>query len=206
MRRPPRPFTVEIKSSRRPASLRTPVPTLVDPPRAGPLFQDLLLRDTWKVGPDRRPAQEAALNEAHHVFRVLGVSIPGPVQAAGLHAVAQQGPEVEVVAPEQPRAAGRGADPRQARVLPDLLSLSGAGAPLSPETETRLAPGRGNGSESRLRPRRPSESVLDLLPTQPGEFVKERRARGGRARPAGHHRPDASRLFGAGSDQFAAKQ
>jgi hypothetical protein len=140
MRRPPRPFTVEIRSSRRPASIRTPAPALVDPPRAEPLFQDLLLRDTRKVGQDRRPAQEAALSEAHQVFSRLGLSTPGPVQAAGLHAVAQQGPEVEGVAPEQPRAAGRGAEPRQARVLPDLLSLSGAGAPFSPEAEKRSAP------------------------------------------------------------------
>lgn len=140
MRRPPRPFTVEIKSSRRPPGIRTPAPAPVDPPRAEPLFQDLLLRDIRKVGQDRRPAQEAALSEAHQVFRTLGVSTPGPVQAAGLHAIAQQGPEVEVVALEQPRAAGRGAEPRQARVLPDLLSLSGAGAPLSPEAEKRSAP------------------------------------------------------------------
>ena len=140
MRRPPRPFTVEIKSSRRPASIRTPAPALVDPPRAEPLLQDLQLRDTRNVGQDRRPAQEAALSEAHQVFRTLGVSTPGPVQAAGLHAVAQQGPEVELVAPEQPRAAGRGAEPRQARILSDLLSLSRAGAPFSPEAEKRSAP------------------------------------------------------------------
>ncbi len=104
------------------------------------MLQDLLLRDVQKVGQDRRPAQEAALSEAHQVFRTLGVSTPGPVQAAGLHAVAQQGPEVEVGAPEQPRAAGRGAEPRQARILPDLLSLSCAGAPFSPEAEKRSAP------------------------------------------------------------------
>src|SRR3954462_13418315 len=135
MRRPTRPFTVEIKSSRGPASIRTPAPALVDPPRAEPLFQDLQLSDTRKVGQDRRPAQEAALSEAHQIFRTLGVSTPGPVQAAGLHAVAQQGLKVEVVAPEQPRAAGRGAEPRQARILPDLLSLSRAGALFSPEAE-----------------------------------------------------------------------
>src|SRR3954451_17995646 len=116
MRRPRRPFTVEIKSSRRSASIRTPAPALVAPPRAEPLFQDLLLRDAAKVARDCRPAQEAALSEAHQIFRTLGVSTPGPVQAAGLHAVA----EVEVVAPEQSRAAGRGAEPRQARILPDL--------------------------------------------------------------------------------------
>jgi hypothetical protein len=142
MRRPPRPFTVEIKSSRRPASIRTPAPALVDPPRAEPLFQDLLLRDARKVGQDHRPAQEAALSEAHQVFGTLGVSTPGPVQAAGLHAVAQQGPEVEGVAPEQPRAAGRGAEPRQARILPDLLTLVRVGEPPSPEAEKCSAPRR----------------------------------------------------------------
>ena len=142
MRRPPRPFTVEIKSSRSSASIRTPVPALVDRSRTEPLFQDLQLSDTRKVGQDRRPAQEAALSEAHQVFRTLGVSTPGPVQAAGLHAVAQQGLKVEVVAPEQPRAAGRGAEPRQARILPDLLTLSRAGEPPSPEAEKRSAPHR----------------------------------------------------------------
>src|SRR5215217_4871242 len=140
MRRPPWPFTVEIKSGRKPTSIRTPAAALVDRSQTEPLFQDLLLRDARTVGQDRRPAQEAALSEAHQVFRRLGVSTPGPVQAAGLHAVAQQGPEVEVVAPDQPRAARLGAEPRQARILPDLLSLSRAGAPLSPETEKRSDP------------------------------------------------------------------
>jgi len=100
MRRPTRPFTVEIKSSRRPASIRKPAPALVDPPRAEPLFQDVLLRDTWKVGQDRRPAREAALSEADQVFRRLAVSEPSPVQAVGLLTVARQGPKIEAVAPE----------------------------------------------------------------------------------------------------------
>src|SRR4051794_39106368 len=69
MRRPPRPFTVEIKSSRRPASSRTPGPALVDRSRTEPLFQDLLLRGNQEAGQDRRPAQEAARSEAHQVFR-----------------------------------------------------------------------------------------------------------------------------------------
>src|SRR3954463_1328973 len=63
MRRPTRPFTVEIKSSRRSANIRTPAPALVDPPRAEPLPRDLLLGDPWTTVQDRRPAQEAALTE-----------------------------------------------------------------------------------------------------------------------------------------------
>src|SRR4051812_16143058 len=84
MRLQTRPFTVEIKSSRRSARIRKPAPALVDPPRAEPLFQDVLLRETRKVGQDRRPAREAALNEADQVFRRLAVSAPSPVQAVGL--------------------------------------------------------------------------------------------------------------------------
>jgi hypothetical protein len=140
MRLQTRPFTVEIKSSRRSARIRKPAPALVDPPRAEPLFQDVLLRETRKVGQDRRPAREAALNEADQVFRRLAVSAPSPVQAVGLLTVARPGPKIEAVAPEQPQAAERGSEPRQARILPDLLSLSRAGKPLSPETEKRSDP------------------------------------------------------------------
>src|SRR5215212_4241754 len=140
MRRPPRPFTVEIKSSRRPASIRTPAPALVDPPRAESLFQDLQLRDTRKVGQDRRPAQEAALSEAHQVFRRLASSAPDPVQTADLLTVAQDNLVVEAVAPEPLRSAAPRSEPRQGRVLPDLLSLSRAAEPLSPKAEARSAP------------------------------------------------------------------
>src|SRR3954471_20357960 len=105
MRRPPRPFTVEIKSSRRPASSRTPVPALVDRSRTEPLFQDLLLRGNQEAGQDRRPAQEAARSEAHQVFRRLADSTPGPVQAAGLLTVARENLDVEAAAPEPLRSA-----------------------------------------------------------------------------------------------------
>ena len=142
MRRPPRPFTVEIKSSRRPASSRTPVPALVDRSRTEPLFQDLLLRGNQEAGQDRRPAQTAALSEAHQVFRRLADSTPGPVQAAGLLTVARENLDVEAAAPEPLQSAAARLEPRQGRVLPDLLSLSRAGAPLSPEAETHSAPHR----------------------------------------------------------------
>src|SRR3954469_6035897 len=140
MRLQTRPFTVEIKSSRRSARIRKPAPALVDPPRAEPLFQDVLLRETRKVGQDRRPAPQAALSEPDQGFRRLAVSAPSPVQAVGLLTVARPGPKIEAVAPEQPQAAERGSEPRQARILPDLLSLSRAGKPLSPETEKRSDP------------------------------------------------------------------
>src|SRR3954447_19009006 len=115
MRRPPRPFTVEIKSSRRPASSRTPVPALVDRSRTEPLFQDLLLRGNQEAGQDRRPAQETARSEAHQVFRMLADSTPGPVQAASLLTVARENLEVEAVEPEPLRSAAARFEPRQGR-------------------------------------------------------------------------------------------
>src|SRR5215213_408087 len=131
MRRPPRPFTVEIKSSCRPANSRTLAPALVDRSRTEPLFQDLLLRGNQEAGQDRRPAQEAARSEAHQVLR-LASSVPGPVQTADRPTLAQDNLEGKA-APL--RSAAARLEPRQGRVLPDLLSLSPAGAPLSPEAE-----------------------------------------------------------------------
>jgi hypothetical protein len=85
------------------------------------------------------PAQGAALSEADSVFSALATSAAGPVQPASLLAVAQEDPEVEAFSPEQPGRAERGAEPRQARVLPDLLSLSRASEPLSPAAEKHSA-------------------------------------------------------------------
>ena len=140
MRRPPRPFTVEIKSSRRPASSRTPVPALVDRSRTEPLFQDLLLRGNQEAGQDRRPAQEAARSEAHQGFRRLASSVPGPGQTADRPPLAQDNLEGKAAAPEPLRSAAARLEPRQGRVLPDLLSLSPAGAPLSPRGSKHSAP------------------------------------------------------------------
>src|SRR3954454_16179176 len=100
MRRPTRPFTVEIKSSRSPVSIRKPVPTLVDRPRTEPLPRDLLLEDPWKTVQDRRPAQEAALSEAHSVFSRLAISAPGPVQTAAPLTVARRRLERVALVPE----------------------------------------------------------------------------------------------------------
>src|SRR3954453_19979057 len=140
MRRPPRPFTVEIKSSRRPANSRTPVPALVDRSRTEPLFQDLLLRGNQEAGQDRRPAQETARSEAHQGFRRLASSVPGPGQTADRPTLAQDNLEGKAAAPEPLRSAAARLESRQGRVLPDLLSLSRAGVPLSPEPETHSAP------------------------------------------------------------------
>jgi hypothetical protein len=142
MRRPPRPFTVEIKASRRPVRIRTPAPALVDRSRSEPLFQEPLLRGNQEAGQDRRPAQETARSEAHQVFRQLASSAPGPVQTADRPTLAQDNLDVKAAAPEPLQSAAARLEPRPGRVLPDLLSLSRAGAPLSPEAETHSAPHR----------------------------------------------------------------
>src|SRR3954470_1524738 len=142
MRRPTRPFTVEIKSSRSPVSIRKPVPTLVDRPRTEPLPRDLLLGDPWTTVQDRRPAQEAALSEAHSVFSRWAISAPGPAETSAPLKVGLRCLEHEAVVPEQPRRAERRAEARPARILPDLLTLSRTGEPPSPEAEKRSAPRR----------------------------------------------------------------
>src|SRR3954462_473680 len=142
MRRPTRPFTVEIKSSRSPVSIRKPVPTLVDRPRTEPLPRDLLLGDPWTTVQDRRPAQEAALSEAHSVFSRFAISAPGPAETSAPLRVEPRRLEHEAIGPEQPRRAERRAEARPARILPDLLTLARAGEPPSPEAEKRSAPRR----------------------------------------------------------------
>src|SRR3954462_11953129 len=111
MRRPPRPFTVEIKASRRPVRIRTPAPALVGRSRSEPLFQEPLLRGNQEAGQDRRPAQEAARSEAHQVLR-LASSVPGPVQTADRPTLAQDNLEGKAAAPEPLRSAAARLEPR----------------------------------------------------------------------------------------------
>src|SRR5215210_4728454 len=164
MRRPTRPFTVEIKSSRSPVSIRKPVPTLVERPRTEPLPRDLLLGDPWTTVQDRRPAQEAALSEAHSVFSRVAMSAPSPAETSAPLRVGPRCLEHEAVGPEQPRAARRGAEARPARILPDLLTLACAGEPPSPEAEKRSAPRRKPQSpkmQERVAPEAETSQGLD---------------------------------------------
>src|SRR5829696_8440360 len=110
MRPQTRPFTVEIKNSRRPISARSAASTLADWPLAERLSQNLHLGDTRVSVQDRSPAAETALSEAHQLFSKL----TDPAPSSGLLRFAPQGAEGEAVAPEQPRTAERGEEPRQA--------------------------------------------------------------------------------------------
>jgi hypothetical protein len=140
MRPQTRPFTVEIKNSRRPMRARSAASTLADRPRAEHVSQNLHLEDTRVSVQDRSPAQEAAFSEAHRLFRRLTDPAPAPAPSSGLLRFAPQGTEGEAVAPEQPRTTERGAEPRQARILPDLLSPSLPDVSLSGRTEKRSSP------------------------------------------------------------------
>src|SRR3954454_23073686 len=131
MRRPARPFMVEIKHSRKPVSISNPAHTLADRPRTERVSQNLHLGDTRASVLDHSPAQETAFSEAHRLFSRLTDPAPAPAQSSGTLKVAPQGAEGEAVAPEQHRTAERGEEPRQARILPDLLSPSLPGVPLS---------------------------------------------------------------------------
>src|SRR5215218_1328947 len=83
MRPQTRPFTVEIKNSRRPMRARSAASTLADRPRTERLSQNLHLGDTRVSVQDRSPAQEAAFSEAHRLFSRLTDPAPDPVQSSG---------------------------------------------------------------------------------------------------------------------------
>ena len=154
MRRPARPFTVEIKSSRNPVSIRKPVLLIPDRPRTEPLPQDFL-EDAREPLPVRSPAHKAALSEAHSVFRRLGTSAADRLaQSSARLRIVAQGSEREAGAPAEPRTAEQ-AELRQARVLPDLVSLSGAEERPNPEAEKHPVPRRkpqSSRTQERIEP------------------------------------------------------
>ena len=139
MRRPPRPFTVEIKSSRRPARIRKATPTLVDRPRAEPLFQDLL-RGVLKVGQDRRPGSGSSPERGRLRFQCVGhlCSRSGSTRqsAHGGSRRPQRSKRFRLSSLGEPSACRTTAGPCFSR---DLLSLSRASEPLSPAAERHSA-------------------------------------------------------------------
>ena len=140
MRPQTRPFTVEIKNSRRPISARSAASTLADRLRAERLSQNLHLGDTRVSVQDRGPAQETTFSEAHRLFSRLTDPAPAPAQNSGAVKFAPQDAEGEAAAPKQHRTAERGKELRQARILPDLLSPAFTGVPPSGRTEKRSSP------------------------------------------------------------------
>jgi hypothetical protein len=161
MRRPARPFTVEIKSSRKPVSIRTPASIIPDRPGTEPLPRRLLFEDAHQGVQLRSPAQDAALSEARSVFSRLGIAASGPAQSSARLRIVPQGPEREAGAPEQPQTS-KEVEPRQARILPDLLSLSRASDPLGPEAEKRTGLRRKpQSSETQERVEPETEQFLD---------------------------------------------
>src|SRR5215204_7184715 len=105
MRPQTRPFTVEIRNSRRPMRARSAASTLAARPRAEHVSQNLHLEDTRVSVQDRSPAQEAAFSEAHRLFSKLTDPAPAPAQGSGPLRVAPQGTEGKAAALEQPRTA-----------------------------------------------------------------------------------------------------
>ena len=165
MRPQTRPFTVEIKNSRRPMRARSAASTLADRPRTEPVSQNLHLGDTRVSVQDRSPAQETAFSEAHRLFSRLIHPTPAPAQGSGPLRFAPQGTEGEAVALEQPRTAERGNEPRQARILPDLLSPALTGVPLRARTEKRSSPRpKPHGPKTQERVEGQPERSPDLDP------------------------------------------
>src|SRR5215210_6568492 len=103
MRPQTKPFTVEIKNSRRPMRARSAASTLADRPRAERVSQNLPPEDTRVSVQDRGPAQEAAFSEAHRLFSRLTDPAPAPAPSSGPLRFAPQGTEGEAFASDEPR-------------------------------------------------------------------------------------------------------
>jgi len=152
MKRPSRPFAVEIRATRRPAQ----VPgweNAVSGDGLDPFPEDLPVRDVHEDVAARETSE--ALREAERVFG--GGSKVEPAPAPG----SEEAPATSLALPQ---AEGEG-EPRPRRVLPDLLALARA-EPLPP---TEPAPLRSPRRAAAPRKRPPEEAPAPVEPVLPLE-------------------------------------
>src|SRR3954468_18963582 len=138
MKRSARPFTVEIKSSRKP--LQKVAPALTGPPRTAPPPANLWSGERQDSTKDRSPAVLAALDEANRLFAKLKAG-PVPAQSPDPRPPERVSVETDAPAltPDGPKSdpPGRGQDTgRRGSILPDLRTAFGTEAP-PPVTEQR---------------------------------------------------------------------
>src|SRR4051794_16006147 len=125
MRRPARPFTVEIKSSRR--SSQRAAPALIDLPRTAPSPPILWSGEVQDTARERNPASLAAFQEANRLFAKLTAPAPASVAAQrsdALSSEAARGQDEQhgakaIVASAEPPPDGQDSG-RPGSVLPDL--------------------------------------------------------------------------------------
>jgi hypothetical protein len=168
MRRPARPFTVEIKSSRR--SSQKSAPALIDLPRSAPPLANLWPGERQDSTKDRRPASLAALEEASRLFAKLKAG-PVPAQSPGPRPSERVSVQAEQPAFDKPKAdpPGRGQEGgRRGSILPDLRTAPASEAP--PQvTEQRTASRKlRRAQRKRITPPQPSGEVEDQVASDPG--------------------------------------
>ena len=172
MRRPARPFTVEIKSSRR--SSQTAAPIFTGLPRTAPPPQHLGSgnRQDQDNPRERSPAVQAALEEANRLFAKLKAG-PVPVQSPD-----PRPPERVSVETDEPALTldGPKADPpgrvqdteRRGSILPDLSRTAPASKARPPVTEQRTASRKPRrAQQKRITPPQPSGEVEEQIASDP---------------------------------------
>jgi len=181
MKRQTRPFTVEIKSSRKPA--QKTAPGLTGTPQSAATPPDLWSGDLWESATNRGPASAEALEEANRLFSKL--STPAPVLTQDVDALPSVPAEAEgrddgsglseasdERVPEIQSAAGQ-----RDNILPNLLvkdSLESGGQPqdLEPRpARNQRRPQRTKKSDAQPKSLGAQSVALDHGPTPQSEPV-----------------------------------
>src|SRR3954451_16430845 len=124
MRRPARPFTVEIRSNRKP--FQKAAPTLIDLPRTAPPPANLWSGEVRDTARERGSASLAAFEEANRVFAKLDAPTPASVPAQRSDALTSkaaggQHDRRELTAEAAPLSPSDGQSARRpGSILPDL--------------------------------------------------------------------------------------
>ena len=153
MKRQTRPFTVEIKSSRKPAQKAAPVLTRITQPASTP--PNLWSGDHLEGVRDRAPTSLTAMDEANRIFAKLVTPAPVPAQSP------EPFPPERTDALREHRASPadevKGQPPRgvqskeqQGGILPDLVAQTSHGNGLQPQDSNQHSvPGSPNSSQQR---------------------------------------------------------
>jgi hypothetical protein len=171
MRRPARPFTVEIKSSRR--SSQRAAPALTGLPRTAPPPQHLWSgnRQDQDSTKDRSPASLAALDEANRLFaklkaRPVPAQSPDPRPPEGVSVQAQQpafkADEPKADPPGRVQEAGR-----RGSILPDLRTAPASEAPPQVTEQRTVSRKPPRAQRKRITPPQPSMEFEEQMASDP---------------------------------------
>ena len=172
MRRPARPFTVEIKSSRR--SSQKSAPALTGLPRIAPPPANLWSGEVQDTARERSSASLAAFEEANRLFAKLAAPTPASVPAQRSDALSSEAADGqddrrELMAEAAPLSPSDGQDAgRPGSILPDLSRTAPASEARPQVPEQRTASRKPHRAErKRITPPQPSLEVEEQIASEP---------------------------------------